>query len=119
MNTEELQRLSNQESISGDELEWLLSARSSGEVDFKLIDTREKYESMSKSIAGTDALLPTSSFYPKIKTLKDKEQIYILYCSGGDRSALHRKNMRALGYKKVVDLRDGIDGYGGATIKNG
>ncbi|MDR1451603.1 MAG: rhodanese-like domain-containing protein [Helicobacteraceae bacterium] len=111
-------RFFSRESISAIELETLLAARLSGTISFALIDAREKYEHLHHYIEGTDEVLHASRFYPKVKTLKDKELAYILYCSNGARSAQCAQIMRELGYKRVVNLAGGIDGYGGKVVKN-
>ncbi|MDR2153368.1 MAG: rhodanese-like domain-containing protein [Helicobacteraceae bacterium] len=117
MSAENFEALLAQKSINASELETLLTARSEQKINFVLIDTREKYERMRRHIDGTDVVLHASGFYPKVKTLKDKDRLYILYCSNGSRSALNAQNMRELGYKRVLNLSKGIESCSGKIIK--
>jgi adenylyltransferase/sulfurtransferase len=114
---EALEALLNRRSIDASELEALLAARAAGEIDFTLIDTREKYEHLHHWIDGDDLVLHTNGFYPKVKKLKDKERAYILYCSNGARSAMNAQVMRELGYKRALNLAKGIESCGGKMIK--
>ncbi|MDR0664606.1 MAG: rhodanese-like domain-containing protein [Helicobacteraceae bacterium] len=116
MNAKKFSLLSEQKTIDVATLEALLSARATGEADFVLIDTREKYERMRCYIDGTDVVLHASGFYPKVKKLKDKERLYILYCSNGSRSALSAQTMRELGYTRVLNLSRGINACNASAV---
>ncbi|MDR2905511.1 MAG: rhodanese-like domain-containing protein [Helicobacteraceae bacterium] len=105
-----------QDFVTSAELVSLLEARSGGEADFVLIDVREKYEAAHHFIEGTDLVISYNSFYPKVKKIKEKEPLYILYCANGSRSKVCAETMREIGYKNAKNLDRGIDKFKGKII---
>ena len=76
--------------------------------NIKLIDVREK-EEHERGVIPNALLIPRGLLELKIEDqLPDKNQEVVVYCAGGNRSALATKTMNDLGYKKVHSL---IGGY--------
>ncbi len=113
---DECEIILKKEQLCGSELESLLEARELGFVDFSLVDVREWMEWQQLRIAGTDALVPTTSFYESLLAIEDKkESPIVLYCLTGSRSNYCMSILKGqLGYKKVSNLTDGIVAYFGA-----
>ena len=104
------------ENINSNQLEQLLDAREANHTDFNLVDVRELIEWHSQRILHTDYLIPTTSFYESIKQIQtQKEKPTIVYCHIGQRSAYCQKVMIDSGFKRVVNLLDGIAGFHGQT----
>jgi len=111
----ECETLLHKNDIDTDELTSLLEARELGMVDFNLVDVREWMEHQSGHIKGTDALVPTTSFYNSLQEAKlDQAKSLIVYCHVGSRSA---HCQRILGekenFKSISNLIHGISGYRG------
>ena len=112
-NTDEL--LENPE-INGQELEYLLSERKNGNIDFLLIDVREEYEYNQKRIVGVDYLIPLSDFFNKVRQIEDyKSKHIIAKCKLGGRSAQAQMQLKLMGFKSVINLAGGISYYRGDT----
>lgn len=76
--------------------------------NIKLIDVREKDEHERGTIPNA-LLIPRGLLELKIEDqIPQKDQEVVVYCAGGNRSALAAKTMADLGYKKVHSL---IGGY--------
>ncbi len=104
--------------LDGDEIEALLEARELGMVDFNLIDVREWMEWKQARIAGTDYLIPTTSFYNQLEQIENqKEKPTILYCLTGSRSAYCQEVLKDMGWKQVANYRQGIIAYRGQILK--
>lgn len=104
--------------LDGDEIESLLEARELGMVEFNLVDVREWMEWKQGRIAGTDYLIPTTSFYNQLGQIEDqKEKPTIVYCLTGSRSAYCQEVLKDMGWKQVSNYRQGIIAYRGKTIK--
>lgn len=115
----EISKLLHQEEINGNDLMSLLDAREKGEGNFLLIDVREESEYNTSRIVGVDYLIPTSSFYEKIKIIEsEKETPIILQCHSGGRSYQAQQLMKQKGYKNVINLAGGISMYSGETENN-
>ena len=111
---EECEQLVNQPELDGDELMALIEAKDLGMIDFKLVDVREHMEWQMGHIKGTNALVPTSSFFQTLDDAKlSKEENVILYCHVGSRSAHCARILGDMGYTKVGNLTHGIVSYGG------
>jgi len=111
---EECVKLLSLSSINSESLIALLSARTQGIIDFLLIDNREENEYLQERIAGTNYLIPTSSFYESMKQIEDKKDIAcIVYCLSGGRSAQCLRAMKSMGYEKVCNLYEGTYSYKG------
>ncbi len=77
--------------------------------NIRLVDVREKDE-QERGVIPNALLIPRGLLELKIEDqIPNKEQEIVLYCAGGNRSALAAKSLQELGYKKVHSL---IGGYG-------
>lgn len=119
LTTAECETLLKQPDIDTDELTSLLEARELGMVDFNLVDVREWMEHQGAHIKGTDALVPTTSFYNSLQEAKlDQAKSLIVYCHVGSRSA---HCQRILGekenFKSISNLIHGISGYRGEILR--
>lgn len=101
-------------SLSGEELIFLLNARAKKIIHFLLIDNREMNEYLQQRIVGTDFLVPTSSFYESMEVLSDEKNTpCIVYCLSGGRSAQCLNVMKSMGYANVCNLKQGLYTYKG------
>ena len=108
--------LLDQKDLDSDELESLMEAREIGLVDFILVDVREWMEYKGERIAGTDFLVPTTSFYQALSQIDEKkDENIIVYCFSGSRSAYCQQIMKKMGYNKVANLAYGIVSFRGKT----
>ena len=104
--------------LDGDEIESLLEARELGMVEFNLVDVREWMEWKQGRIAGTDYLIPTTSFYNQLGQIENqKDKPTIVYCLTGSRSAYCQEVLKDMGWKQVSNYRQGIIAYRGKVIK--
>lgn len=118
LSAQECEQLLEQENIDSDELLSLLEARDLGMVDFNLVDVREWMEHESGHIKGTDALVPTTSFFASLeKAALDKDKSLVLYCHVGSRSAHCQRVLSDMEFKSVVNLAHGISGYRGEVVR--
>lgn len=118
LTAQECKQLLEQENIDSDELLSLLEARDLGMVDFNLVDVREWMEHESGHIKGTDALVPTTSFFASLeKAALDKDKSLVLYCHVGSRSAHCQRVLSDMEFKSVVNLAHGISGYRGEVVR--
>jgi ferredoxin-thioredoxin reductase catalytic subunit/rhodanese-related sulfurtransferase len=118
LTAQECEELLAQENIDSDELLSLIEARELGMVDFNLVDVREWMEHQSGHIKGTDALVPTTSFFASLeKAALDKEKSLVLYCHVGSRSAHCQHILSDMEFKSVVNLAHGISGYHGEVVR--
>ncbi len=114
----ECQALLLEDTIDSDDLTALLEARTLGFVQFALIDVREWNEWVEKRIAGTDHLVPTTSFHESISSVTEKDIPVVVYCFSGSRSRYCQRAMKDLGFAQVVNLKRGIMSWHG-EIKEG
>jgi ferredoxin-thioredoxin reductase catalytic subunit/rhodanese-related sulfurtransferase len=115
---EECEAILKHPQLDGDEIESLLEARELGMVDFNLVDVREWMEWKQGRIAGTDYLIPTTSFYNQVGQIENqKEKPTIIYCFSGSRSAYCQEVLKDMGWKQVSNYRQGIMTYRGKIIK--
>lgn len=118
LSKEECEVILKHEQLDGDEIESLLEARELGMVDFNLVDVREWMEWKQARIAGTDYLIPTTSFYNQLGQIENqKEKPTIVYCFTGSRSAYCQEVLKDMGWKQVSNYRQGIIAYRGKIIK--
>ena len=118
LTTSECEALLVQSDIDSDELMSLLEARELGMVDFNLLDVREWMEHQSGHIDGTDALVPTTSFYDSLEKAElNKDKSLIVYCHVGSRSAHCQRILSTMEFKSVVNLAHGISGYRGEIVR--
>ncbi len=115
----ECETLLEQTNIDSDELLSLIEARELGMVDFNLVDVREWMEHQGGHIKGTDALVPTTSFYNSLEKAElDKNKSIILYCHVGSRSSHCQRILSDnMGFKSIVNLAHGISGYHGEIVR--
>ncbi len=103
--------------INGEELEYLLSERKKEKTQFLLIDVREEYEYNENRILGVDHLVPLSDFFNKVKDIEMyKSKPIVAKCKLGGRSAQAQRQLRLMGFEKVINLSGGISNYKGQTI---
>ena len=103
--------------INGRELEHLLSERKKGRLNFLLIDVREEYEYKEKRIVGVDYLVPLSDFFNKIQDIERyKSKQIITKCKLGGRSAQAQRQLKLMGFDRVINLSGGITHYKGEVI---
>ena len=76
-------------------------------VKVQLIDVREPYEFDFCHIEGS-RLMPWSQIRNRINELNPEDE-YVFYCHVGERSGWVVNYLRELGFKKVRNLRGGID----------
>ena len=118
LSKEECEVILKHSQLDGDEIESLLEARELGMVDFNLVDVREWMEWKQGRIAGTDYLIPTTSFYNQLGQIENqKEKPTIVYCFTGSRSAYCQEVLKDMGWKQVSNYRQGIIAYRGKIIK--
>ncbi len=97
--------------VSIDEVDAILSEGG----DFHLIDVRDADEFESYRIEGAD-FLSKGWIEAKIHNLvSDKDAKVVLYCGGGNRSALAADNLQKMGYSNVLSMAGGIK----AWVNNG
>lgn len=103
--------------INGEELEYLLLERQKNRANFLLIDVREEYEHNEKKIAGVDYLVPLSDFFNKAQQIEAyKSRPIIAKCKLGGRSAQAQRQLKLMGFDKVINLSGGITHYKGEVI---
>ncbi len=118
LSTQECEALLSQSDIDSDELTALMEARDLGMVEFSLVDVREWMEHENGHIKGTDALVPTTSFFNSLeKAALDKSKSVILYCHVGSRSAHCQRILSDMEFENVVNLAHGISGYRGEIVR--
>lgn len=89
--------------IDSAELRGMLQA---GE-DFTLIDVREREEQAKGMIQGAVAM-PRGIVERDIDQITlDRDRKIVLYCAGGNRSALAALNLKKMGYRNVISLSGG------------
>ncbi|MFC4891957.1 rhodanese-like domain-containing protein [Pseudofrancisella aestuarii] len=92
----------------------LYSKIQSNQLDGIIIDTREDSEFARFHIQGATHL-SKGQLEVKIENLvPNKDQTLYLYCGSGYRSALATSSLQNMGYKNVISISDGIQGW----IKN-
>ena len=117
---EECEILLKKEQLDGDELESLLEAKNLGFINFTLVDVREWMEWQQMRIVGTDALVPTTSFYEALSQIEDKkEEPIVLYCLTGSRSNYCMNAMKQMGYTQISNLTYGIVSFHGDKESGG
>ncbi|MCG2695037.1 rhodanese-like domain-containing protein [Candidatus Parcubacteria bacterium] len=79
--------------------------------EYVLIDARTQEEHNEEKIADSEVMDVTKpDFTEKINSL-DKDKKYLVYCKGGVRSGQTMSEMGKMGFKEVLNLEGGIDGY--------
>lgn len=103
------------DNINSENLEKVLKARESGEVDFLLVDVREDMEYEMGYLKGVDMLKPTSAFQQWAEQLftEAKEKTIIFTCRTGIRSGQVQNVFRSNGHERVINHSGGIVSYRG------
>ena len=82
--------------------------------DLVLIDVREQDEVDQGIIVGATHI-PRGFLELRIEnTESDRDREIVLYCAGGNRSALAAQSLEAMGYTNVISMREGYTGWSGA-----
>jgi rhodanese-related sulfurtransferase len=72
-----------------------------------IVDCREPNESSLGTIAGA-VVIPRGILEQNIERVASREQKVILYCAGGNRSALAADTLREMGYGDVATMAGGF-----------
>ena len=72
-----------------------------------IVDCREPNESALGTIAGAVAI-PRGILEQNIERVAGRDQKVIVYCAGGNRSALAADTLREMGYKDVATMAGGF-----------
>ena len=79
--------------------------------DFILIDVREQDEVDQGMISGAQHI-PRGFLELRIENIEaDRNKEIVLYCAGGNRSALAAKSLETMGYNNVISMREGYTGW--------
>jgi len=110
-----MQSLLEKDNIHSEELETLLAARQAGEVDFLLVDVREKMEYEMGHIKGVDMLKPTSLFQQWAEAFlnEHREKTVIFTCRTGNRSGQVQHIFKSNGMARAINHAGGIVTYRG------
>jgi len=73
----------------------------------RLVDVREQYEYNFCHIEGS-TLIPIGQIWARVNELNPESE-YVFYCHVGERSAWAVNFLRQRGFKKVKNLKGGID----------
>ena len=73
----------------------------------RIVDVREQFEYDFCHIAGS-TLIPIRQIWTRVNELNPESE-YVFYCHVGERSAWTVNLLRQRGFKKVKNLRGGID----------
>lgn len=89
-----------------------LKARMDNEDDLVLIDVRELQEAIISDLPdyGTKWQIPTGEFPGRISVL-DPEEVFVLYCRSGARSAWAVRLLLESGFENVLNLKGGVLGW--------
>ena len=82
--------------------------------DLVLIDVREQDEVDQGIIVGATHI-PRGFLELRIENTESaRDREIVLYCAGGNRSALAAQSLEAMGYTNVISMREGYTGWSGA-----
>ena len=76
--------------------------------EFNLIDVREDREWVQGFIAGATHLGKGIIERDISRVVTNKDELIVLYCQGGFRSALAGENIKKMGYKNVLSMSGGF-----------
>ena len=76
--------------------------------EFNLIDVREDREWTQGFIAGAIHLGKGIIERDISRVVTNKDELIVLYCQGGFRSALAGENIKKMGYKNVLSMSGGF-----------
>jgi len=86
-----------------------LSSRLKGGEKIRLIDVREPHEREISNLEGSE-LMPLGQFASRLSELDSSEEI-VLFCKAGTRSARALEILASAGFKKVKNLKGGINAW--------
>ena len=86
-----------------------LSAQLNEGVDLRLIDVREPHEQEISNLDGSE-LIPLGEFASRLSELDSTQEI-VLYCKSGTRSTRALEILVSAGFKKVKNLKHGINAW--------
>lgn len=79
--------------------------------DLVLIDVREQDEYAQGFIGGATHI-PRGFLELRIENqVSDRDKEIVLYCAGGNRSALAVKSLESMGYTHVISMKEGFNGW--------
>jgi adenylyltransferase/sulfurtransferase len=93
--------------ISAQELKKLIESANGKKPN--IIDVRESYEYDISKLPGS-TLIPLGSLMEHVNEL-DSSKEYIVHCRSGARSAKAIKQLQKIGFKKLKNLKGGINAY--------
>jgi hydroxyacylglutathione hydrolase len=79
-----------------------------------VLDVRRKAEWVGGHISGA-VLIPLDDLRKMFGTL-DQDRAVVVHCKGGYRSTIACSLLQANGFKRVINLRGGIDAWTGAGL---
>ncbi|HEX6316231.1 MAG TPA: rhodanese-like domain-containing protein [Gemmatimonadaceae bacterium] len=75
--------------------------------DTVIVDCREPNEASLATVAGS-VVIPRGILEQNIERVANREQKVIIYCAGGNRSALAADTLREMGYTDVATMAGGF-----------
>lgn len=81
------------------------------EEDFSLVDVREDREWIQGHIVGASHLGKGIIERDIGNVIVNKDELIVLYCQGGFRSALAGENLKKMGYKNVLSMSGGFSDW--------
>ena len=81
------------------------------EEDFYLVDVREDREWIQGHIVGASHLGKGVIERDIGNVIVNKDELIVLYCQGGFRSALAGENLKKMGYKNVLSMSGGFSDW--------
>lgn len=82
-----------------------------GGEDFSLIDVREAEEWQKGTIPGAQTIARGMLELNIDQVTTDKDRRIVLYCGGGGRSALAAYMLQRMGFRNVLSLAGGYNGW--------
>jgi len=86
-----------------------LSSRLKENPDLRLIDVREPHEREISNLDGSD-LIPLGQFAAKLNEMDSAEEL-VIFCKAGTRSTRALEILVSAGFKKVKNLKGGINAW--------
>jgi molybdopterin/thiamine biosynthesis adenylyltransferase/rhodanese-related sulfurtransferase len=84
--------------------------------DIALIDVRERDEFVQGHLPGA-TFIPRGFLELRIEQYEpDRDKPVVVYCAGGVRSALAARNLKEMGYRNVISLIGGFNGWKNAGL---
>lgn len=97
--------------ISKEELQSWLDSKKAGGKKFVLLDVRETPEFEAAAIPGAIHISRGVLEINIDDAVPDQDQTIVLYCGGGNRSALAADTLQQMGYESVYSLIGGWRGW--------